>query len=492
MGSENVVLWGKDNIYLIKTLREFIYIDDDGKDQGHNIRAKAKDITSLLQDDERLRSERKNRSYMASRLQEDEPRPVQPQRTGGSSRSRRPAEEDQDPELKRALEESKRQAERDARKRRGDPGEEEDDLARALKLSEEEEEARRRRLAEESETDLFDDSNDQQQQPQPSYNPYQQQQQQVDFFGNPIYGNDMSMQNTGYLQNAYSQTQQPQSTGMYQQNTGGFYPQRQSEYDDYGGGAHDFLTAQNTGMNATTKIERQPTGRNNPYAQTAAPVSQPPAQRIEPVKTGSNNPFAQFGNFGGQQPAQQPYQPQQAPSLNDINSKQNGNAFAQYQQQQALKPQRTRDDGRHADLAALIGAGTGADTFGNTGEMRLAAHHTANPAFMNSGGVSSAGAISQQQTGHNPFIQAQRTGGGSAPVQQRSYTGGQQMPYVGTQQTGGFAYPGQQQQQYTQQGAPPQQGGYPQQGYQQSYQPQPQQQQQQQQGYGNQNSLIDL
>lgn len=476
MGSENVVLWGKDNIYLIKTLREFVYMDDDGKDQGVNVRAKAKDITALLQDDERLRAERKNRSYMATRLEGDDPQPIRPQRTGGSSRTKtRTADnEEQDPELRRALEESKRQAELDARKRRGKPGEEDDDLARALKLSEEEEEARRRRLEQDREADLFDGSNDQQ---QPIYNPYQQQ-QQVDFFGNPIQ-NDMSMQNTGYLQNAYSQVQQPQQTGLYYQNTGGYYP-RQSQFDDYGGGAHDLLTAQNTGMNAATKIERQQTGRKNPYAQNAAPQPQPVAQRIEPVKTGSNNPFAQFGNQP--QVVQKPYQP---PTLNDIDSqRQSQPAFAQYQQHQALKPQRTRDDGRHADLAALIGAGTGTDTFGNTGDLRLAAHHTANPVFMNSGGVSAAGAISQQQTGHNPFIQAQRTGAGSAPVQQQSYTGNR--AYIGTQQTGGFAYPGQQ----AQQG---QNGGYAQQqNY--GYPPHPQQQQQQQYGgYGsNQDSLIDL
>lgn len=35
-GSENVVRWGKDNLYVIKSLREFQYIDDDGVDQGAN------------------------------------------------------------------------------------------------------------------------------------------------------------------------------------------------------------------------------------------------------------------------------------------------------------------------------------------------------------------------------------------------------------------------------------------------------------------------
>ena len=62
-GSESVVLWCKDNIYIIKTLKEFQYIDDDGRDQGASIRAKAASLTSLLMDDDKLRrvrTERKN------------------------------------------------------------------------------------------------------------------------------------------------------------------------------------------------------------------------------------------------------------------------------------------------------------------------------------------------------------------------------------------------------------------------------------------------
>ena len=35
-GSELVVTWARKNVYLIKTLREFQYIDDDGKDVGQN------------------------------------------------------------------------------------------------------------------------------------------------------------------------------------------------------------------------------------------------------------------------------------------------------------------------------------------------------------------------------------------------------------------------------------------------------------------------
>lgn len=35
-GSEMVVTWARKNIYIIKTLREFQYIDEDGRDVGQN------------------------------------------------------------------------------------------------------------------------------------------------------------------------------------------------------------------------------------------------------------------------------------------------------------------------------------------------------------------------------------------------------------------------------------------------------------------------
>lgn len=67
-GSENVVLYFKDNLYVIKTLKEFQYIDEDGKDQGANVRQKAKDITNLLMDESRLRDQRRSRAHMRDRM----------------------------------------------------------------------------------------------------------------------------------------------------------------------------------------------------------------------------------------------------------------------------------------------------------------------------------------------------------------------------------------------------------------------------------------
>src|SRR5580693_5023692 len=67
-GSENVVVYFRDNIYIIKTLKEFQYVDEYGKDQGANVRQKAKDITNLLTDEERLRQERLSRANMRDRM----------------------------------------------------------------------------------------------------------------------------------------------------------------------------------------------------------------------------------------------------------------------------------------------------------------------------------------------------------------------------------------------------------------------------------------
>ncbi|KAG5462518.1 MAG: ENTH domain-containing protein [Olpidium bornovanus] len=35
-GSENVVAYARKNLYIVKTLREFQFIDEDGRDQGAN------------------------------------------------------------------------------------------------------------------------------------------------------------------------------------------------------------------------------------------------------------------------------------------------------------------------------------------------------------------------------------------------------------------------------------------------------------------------
>ncbi|KAE8578966.1 hypothetical protein XENTR_v10023857 [Xenopus tropicalis] len=57
-GSERVSHQCKENIFAIQTLKDFQYMDRDGKDQGINVREKSKQLVCLLKDDERLKGER--------------------------------------------------------------------------------------------------------------------------------------------------------------------------------------------------------------------------------------------------------------------------------------------------------------------------------------------------------------------------------------------------------------------------------------------------
>ncbi len=56
-GSEKVAQQCRENIYSIETLRDFQHIEDN-RDQGLNVREKAKQMVSLLNDEERLKNER--------------------------------------------------------------------------------------------------------------------------------------------------------------------------------------------------------------------------------------------------------------------------------------------------------------------------------------------------------------------------------------------------------------------------------------------------
>ncbi|KAI0383651.1 ENTH-domain-containing protein [Hypomontagnella monticulosa] len=58
-GSERVIDDARGHITLLKMLRQFHYIDQNGKDQGVNVRNRAKELAELLGDVERIRAERK-------------------------------------------------------------------------------------------------------------------------------------------------------------------------------------------------------------------------------------------------------------------------------------------------------------------------------------------------------------------------------------------------------------------------------------------------
>ena len=158
-GSENVVIYFRDNIYVIKTLKEFQYVDEYGKDQGANVRQKAKDITNLLSDDTRLREERRSRAHMRDRMSSRSP--VDDGELGDEnerrrSRSRQNAQGNPtDDDLRKAIEESRKTAAAET----GHLTAEDRDLQEALRLSREEEEKRKKAAHDSTESALFDDNN---------------------------------------------------------------------------------------------------------------------------------------------------------------------------------------------------------------------------------------------------------------------------------------------------------------------------------------------
>ncbi|UZP37376.1 hypothetical protein NXS19_005192 [Fusarium pseudograminearum] len=431
-GSELVVTWARQSIYIIKTLREFQYVDEEGRDVGQNVRVAAKELTSLILDEERLRAERSDRRSWKSRV------------TGLEERQ---MNEEEDAEYRLALEASKYQEEEDRKKRESRP-DDDDDLAKAIKLSEEEEERRRRELESSNAASLFDDDpTPSQQTSQPQYTGFNQGYQQgnpVDFFANPIEQNQP--QPTGYMNNAYTGYQQPQPTGFQPNyNTGfggqqtgmGFDPfgQQQQQQPQQQG-----FQPQPTGFNPYLQQQQQqqqqqpqqqsfsspaspgPTlqpGSNNPWA-----TNNNQQQSLQPTPTGSNNPFAQLGrpqsarpnpmSSLGALPEQKSLnsfgnQSQPQPQLQQQNSfpMQSQNSFPQ-SQPSFNAPQKEMSE-HETRLNTLLASGDGMDTFGNTGNLRIPAQHTAPGTFINSAG-SGAARINAEATGNNPFLRQQFTG----------------------------------------------------------------------------------
>lgn len=453
---------------------------------GNIVRISAKELTSLIMDEDRLRNERKDRKSWKSRVTgiEDyassesqayrpEPERRRPARTPTAPRTSSRADEE-DLEYRLAIEASKNQAEEDRKRSANKVVDVDDDLAKAIKLSKEEEELRQRELEQSNADSLFDDAAPTQQ-PQQVYQPtgYQQQHyqqlDQVDLFGDPLGQNPLQQQNTSYLSNIYSNP-----TGYQQQQfppTGGYDQSSQMQYpvNNYPAFAPT-LSPQQTNF-------LQP-GDNNPYAGNQA------AQPLQPLPTGSNNPFApKMNNFSSQPSSSMP----QLDSLRALQQQQQDQQRQkqlqqqfQFQQTQAYDqssfstPKPTAQSERpahpqHAHLESLLAAGndSGLDTYGNVGNLRIPAQHTAPGTFVNSAGTSRTGRpLGAQNTGTNPFLNQQfsgvpqSTGFGSSlsPQPSRlvpSHTGpagmngygaggfGQQQPGA---YSGGFGQPQQQQQ----------------------------------------------
>lgn len=337
-----------------------------------------------------------------------------------------------------------------------------EDLAKALRLSKEEEELRRRELEEQNAQALFDDTPVQPAQVQPTgFNQGYQQQGAVDWFGNPI--NPQQPLSTGYLNNQYAQPTgfQPQPTGFANGYGNGLQGQPNAfDPSQYGQYPNAYLQPQQTAFNTnnpygTTDIfAQQPqqaqqqqlqspqesfpsAGSNNPWATN----NQPSADGLKPMPTGSNNPFA-----ARTQQYQSTPQPTGPPSLSTLAEERATSQFsapnpiANYQAPAPAKamPSQAPQNPHHARLNALLASGEGLDTFGNVGDLRIPAQHTAPGNFVNSAGQG-LDRLHAAQTGNNPFFKQQFTGMPQQTgfVQNNSNPWGSQQPHPQQQQQGG-------------------------------------------------------
>ncbi|KAE8270099.1 hypothetical protein A4X09_0g2258 [Tilletia walkeri] len=389
-GSENVIIYFRDNLYLVKTLKEFQHIDDLGKDQGANVRQKAKDITNLLQDEGRLREERRSRASMRDRMgqgsgqADDEER----ERRRKLQQQQRPQRNKEDDDLKKAIEESKRMA-REEEERIRREATDEDELQKALAISKAEEEKRIKELEQANQNALFDDSVN-----LDGNNVYNSQ--QVDFFGNPLVDPNGGMQ----MYNV-----QPQYTS--------FNPYLQAQQT----GFNPFLAQQMQQQQMMQQQYMQQQMEMQAAAQQYQQVMTQQPIQPQPTAFGSNNPFA------FQQQQQQQQQQQAAPHNVPV-----GNLFSideqqsqapaptpapppqqQPQQQQQAGPTRAKvtNDDRFAELNRMLASGDGIDTFGNVGDQRYG-HSQRAGAGPGAGPVrgqpTGAGQQQPQQTGNNPFF----------------------------------------------------------------------------------------
>lgn len=58
-GSERVVTSSREHIYDLRSLENYTFTDENGRDQGINVRHKVRELIDFIQDDDKLRDERK-------------------------------------------------------------------------------------------------------------------------------------------------------------------------------------------------------------------------------------------------------------------------------------------------------------------------------------------------------------------------------------------------------------------------------------------------
>ncbi|KAF9403026.1 hypothetical protein BGZ94_004738, partial [Podila epigama] len=413
--SENVVRYARENLYIVKTLKEFQFIDEDGKDQGSNVRQKAKDITALLSDEARLREERRSRTAMRDRMSGRAPGEGRYDAT--TPVYEYPGANDDDRDLQRALEESRRMARESGG---GNSNSDDDDLKKALELSKKEEQDRLKTVAKYNELSLTEDW-------EAKATPTNQNNNTnffEDDFGAQTNGNNNNMNNnsdafaTNNFDNAFLQSQPTGFNNPYLQFQQQQLQQQQLQQQQLQ--QQQFQQQQLMQLQQQQMLQQQQQQQmallNNPYQQQGLPQQQlMPQMTGAPPTIGSNNPFSAFAiqQANANKPFDQPYQSSfnnhSNIGANSNNNNQfslgsnfngtNGNvaqnnnnslgelAFLQNamsnpttsQPEPSSLPSKAPNahDEKYAHLAfALSNREDGMDTFGNIGQLRMPSHHS--------------------------------------------------------------------------------------------------------------------
>jgi epsin len=281
--------------------------------------------------------------------------------------------------------------------------------------------------------------------------------------------NNAYSQPTGYQNGGYGGGfgyNQPQQTGFEQlQQPAQQFIQPQNTYNPWAQQMNGF--GSQPPQQAASPEPQQPVaqpGSNNPWA---TPSSQ---SSIQATPTGSNNPFAS-------RPPPSSHSFSKAPTLSTLQEQAAANNFNQRtnpiqsfqapvstpspalqpQTRPSPPPQSQSADPYKANLNAILASGEGQDTFGNVGDLRIPAQHTAPGTFVNSAGGGSMGRLESSRTGTNPFF-TQNT---ATQVQFPAQTGpagglagpGGGLSFAGNSNPFGSRPPGQPQQQQGQGGS---------------------------------------
>ncbi|BGP19512.1 Epsin-3 [Rhodosporidiobolus nylandii] len=350
-GSFAVVHYCQDNLYVIKTLKEFQYIDDSGADVGLAVRENAGRLVSLLLDEERLRRERGNGGKSIEDSRSLSRHLADPHALSASSTVRRPRSVSQPLPTSSDTTKRLREQQREREKK---------ELGKAMEASREDEEKRQKALKEQAGETLFGDFGD-------TGGPVQSE-ALVSFAScSSAPAPQDPMQQLHEQQLRQNQAQHAALQYQQQQEQANYLAFEQQQQLDALAQQAAFEQYQLQAQAAYAAQQQQ----QQMYLSPQPPSAQPQPQ---PQVVGQNNPFspAAFSSSTYRPPQPSFLAPPQSASYT---SSPGPSFLAPPAPERGIGRPRASTTGtmdeRRQELSRAIGAGAGVDTFGNVGALRV-------------------------------------------------------------------------------------------------------------------------